>query len=1424
MMRGIGKSITFKWMAFSILLATIPLAIAGGNIYKVYQKDIKESVIQIQKEKASMVVERTKGFLEKATSNLLLIASDENFRKASPSQAKENLKNFLSQKDYFIELAFLNEKGLEMIKVLKFKTEGASDQKDQSVSQMFQVASKGQIFYGNFSYTSDGKQTMVIAVPVEKYKGRPVGVLKARVHLEPLTDLLHQTKIGETGSAYVMDKEGYLVAHPNEKNILLGPFVDQVIAGQEGSLEFENIRRQKYLVVYKPIPELKWGVVVQVPVEEAYKPLKEIAQTAVKWIIIASILAFAFSLFLTRRLTSPIKQLSSEMAKVSKGNLDVHIETTTKDEIGVLTKSFNRMIQDLKQSQEAIKKATEKYRKIFENSKDVIYITSADGKWIDVNQAGVEMFGYTSREELMKIPIKDIYFDFEERKRFRSEIAKKGFVKDFDVKLKRKDGTRIEVLITATERMDEEGQIIGYEGNIKDISVRKEMEKELVQRRDEIQTLYDLSSLINQSLDLDRVIPLALEKVLTLTGFEMGTIYLISDDGEWLELKYHKNYPSHLAEAVKRLKRGEGVVGSAVDKKKIITFSIDQYPSPRILPNLIEEKVKTLVGIPLLSKGEVVGAICLTSRSDRILGQNDIHLFESLGNQIGMAIENARLFSSVAKAKSEWETTFDAVTDLITIYDRDYRILRANKAAFERSGLGPERMIGKKCYETLHDFSSPCPACYVTETLRTGKPASGELESEYLKGIFRYNTYPVYDESGEIVAVVDLAREITEEKRLGIEKEVINNVYKILASSLDVREVFKAVHSELKKSLDSERMTITLLNEEVGDLRYFALEKDYDSQELMEAVTYPLKGTPSEKAVKTGLPIIVSDTEKENDYWINEKLLKEGIRSSLVFPLEYKGKIFGTLNFGSKAPHHFLPAQFNLLQQIVPGLAISIQNSLLLEEMKQSEERYRTVVEGVLDGIAVVGRDFKFKYVNNRLSEILGYTKEELEGMDFRNVLTEESRQFVADRYVKWVRKEEDSPHFEFNFLRKDGEIRNIEMSNKEMRDSEGTLNFISIMRDITEKKRMEEQLLQVEKLRSLGEMASGVAHDFNNALAAILGNTQLLLYTVQEEEVREALKTIEKVARDSAQTVKRLQEFTRKRARQELFQLDVNSIVKDAIEITKPKWRDDTQGKGIHIEVLSSLGEVPSVAGDASELREVITNLIFNAVEAMPQGGKIEFQTFRRGGEVHIRIADTGIGMTEEVRKKIFEPFFTTKPFSNTGLGLSMSYGIIRRFNGEIKVESKVGFGTAFTIVLLVAMEGKKEVTPHAMIKPAKPARILVIDDEETVREVLEKMLSQVNHRVTVARNGDEGIRLFQEKEFDIVLTDLGMPGMSGWEVCQKIKKMNPYTPVGMITGWGMEVSQSKMEECGLDFIIAKPFDFNQIIRVVSEKIEPRT
>jgi CheY-like chemotaxis protein len=378
-------------------------------------------------------------------------------------------------------------------------------------------------------------------------------------------------------------------------------------------------------------------------------------------------------------------------------------------------------------------------------------------------------------------------------------------------------------------------------------------------------------------------------------------------------------------------------------------------------------------------------------------------------------------------------------------------------------------------------------------------------------------------------------------------------------------------------------------------------------------------------------------------------------------------------------------------------------------------------------------------------------------------------------------------------------------------------------MKDITEKRRMEERLLQAEKLRAVGEMAGGVAHDFNTALAIILGNTQLLLNTVQDEEFKKSLKAIENEAQESAQTVRRLLEFTRKGGYEELSQIDLNAVVKEAVEITKSKWKDEVQGKGLHIGTILNLEKVPPVAGVASELKEVIANMIINAVEAMPGGGRIEIRTFEREGAC-IQVSDSGTGMTEEVRKKIFEPFFTTKPFTHTGLGLSMSYGIVRRLGGGIEAESRLGEGTTFTITMPIHVEGSGDLADLSEAeKKGHEARILLIDDEEFVRDDLSKILEQGKHHVVMADNGKEGVHLFHEREFDIVLTNSRMADMSGWDVCRTIKKMNPRTPIGMITEGGPNADRAEMEKNKIDFFISTPFDMNQILSKVAETMESK-
>lgn len=537
----------------------------------------------------------------------------------------------------------------------------------------------------------------------------------------------------------------------------------------------------------------------------------------------------------------------------------------------------------------------------------------------------------------------------------------------------------------------------------------------------------------------------------------------------------------------------------------------------------------------------------------------------------------------------------------------------------------------------------------------------------------------------------------------------------------------------------------------------------------------------------------------------------------LYIPLKTGDKLVGVMVAQGKRAGAFSNEDFRVMGLVGEHLATIIENS-------RSEERYRAVVESALDGVLVMGEDYRLSYANESLVDLLGYSKEELIGSDFRNYMDEKGRKFMVDWLFHMQREDKMPTSYELNLPRKDGEVRNVEISLTLIKDPMGDVSAIAFLKDITEKRKMEEQMLQVEKLRAVGEMASGVAHDFNNALAIIVGNAQLLLYTAKDEELRSALKTIEKVAKNGAQTVRRLMEFSgRKVVHIEYSKMDLNALIRDTVEITKPKWKDEAQGKGIYIEVVLNLGEIPLVTRTLSEMREMMASFIFNAVEAMPEGGRLEILTSCLREKVSIRISDTGIGMTEEVRKRVFEPFFTTKPFSNTGLGLSMSYGMIKRLGGEIEVESEVGKGTTFHILLPIDGERKEEEKATHDVKREGEARILVIDDEEHVREILSKILTRAKYQVVVAENGERGIELFRKGKFDMVLTDLGMPEMSGWEVCRAIKKINPHLPVGMITGWGAGIDRPQMEENGLDFVISKPFDSEEVLNQIAEKVSSR-
>ncbi|MBI5304791.1 MAG: response regulator [Chloroflexi bacterium] len=352
---------------------------------------------------------------------------------------------------------------------------------------------------------------------------------------------------------------------------------------------------------------------------------------------------------------------------------------------------------------------------------------------------------------------------------------------------------------------------------------------------------------------------------------------------------------------------------------------------------------------------------------------------------------------------------------------------------------------------------------------------------------------------------------------------------------------------------------------------------------------------------------------------------------------------------------------------------------------------------------------------------------------------------------------------------------------------------------------------------RVIGQLTGGAAHSLNDVLASILGRAQLLHDRVRDDDARYELDEISHAATSGAQMMRRLQEFARAETQSQFVETDVNLLLRDASEVTRFMWRDQAEVQGLFIDVVRDFADVPPVRAQPMQLRRVFVELIINAIEALPRGGMITLRTERKANTVLVSIIDNGEGMADAVRQRIFDPFFSTKGSPHLGMGLTMAARTLTDHNGIWSIESAPGRGTTVTLTLIVA----PRVTEPKAVAPEETPQVLsvlVIDNESAVRDMVGRMLSSEGHSVVTAESGSEGIAEYRRKKFDLVFTDLGMPGMSGWEVAQGIKRLNPQAIVVLMSGWAVSLDPRKAHELGVDLILQKPFDVAEVLRVIAE------
>ena len=368
------------------------------------------------------------------------------------------------------------------------------------------------------------------------------------------------------------------------------------------------------------------------------------------------------------------------------------------------------------------------------------------------------------------------------------------------------------------------------------------------------------------------------------------------------------------------------------------------------------------------------------------------------------------------------------------------------------------------------------------------------------------------------------------------------------------------------------------------------------------------------------------------------------------------------------------------------------------------------------------------------------------------------------------------------------------------------------------------EQEIHAQKMAALGELSFGVAHNVNNTLTGILGRAQLILRNSNDEaKIKSGLELIIKSAEDGAHIIRRIQDFARQRPSREFETISIAELLKDAGEMTRPRWEARSEFAPIRYALHADCQAF--VKGDPVELREVLVNMIYNAIDAMPSGGEIRLTTQENRERVVICVSDTGTGMSPDVKQRLFDPFFTTKGKAGTGMGLAVSFGIIRRHEGSIEVDSEPGRGTTFKISLPKVVAETAEATgtlteAHGSSSPNDRIRVLVVDDETHVREVLIEALEAEGCEVVSAQSGEIALALYEQYggRFDAVFTDIGMPDMNGWELCTEIRERSKTIPLAIISGWADAISIQTRNAVNADWVVAKPFDINKICSIAEE------
>lgn len=657
----------------------------------------------------------------------------------------------------------------------------------------------------------------------------------------------------------------------------------------------------------------------------------------------------------------------------------------------------------------------------------------------------------------------------------------------------------------------------------------------------------------------------------------------------------------------------------------------------------------------------------------------------------------------------------------------------------------------------------------------------------------------------------------------------LNTIAQAVSHSVELKTVLQNSLENVVDLLSADGGWIYLVENETMELKH-----SYKIQTKILPDQIPLDSKLAEALKLNNEP---SQFTFEEEQLISERFFKYNIPTWASLPLELNAQFVGTIIIASKYSNAFKPKQLELLQAFRNQISVALNNAYLFEQMKQSERLYADLYENLPDMYHSVNPDGIIVSCNKTELDHLGFTKDEIIGRKITKLYPLEYHEVIFNRIKELFNTGVDLKGVEEIMQNKNGTRINVSVNTSIVYNSERKPVLVRMVaRDITKQKLMEEKIIQAQKIDSIGNLAGGVAHDFNNILNSILGPASMMKRKLSDSDnFYKYITLIEDSARRGASVTRQLLTFSRK-SNVYFRNTNINKIISDTVHLFERSIPKSTQVKWTPSK------ENLIVNGDDGQLEQALLNLLINSQAALHNGGIITvlcnsittkehlsaaFNDIPPGNYVSIKVIDNGAGIPKDIILKIFEPFFTTKDQSKgTGLGLSVVYGVVRNHNGYISVDSEIGVGTAFTIYLpRIEKTDNIEKDKSAENVVGGNERVLIVDDDTGANVVGGDILRELGYKVDLSHDGFQAIEKFQNNNvYDLVVLDLNMPGISGKEVFYRLKKLKPSIKILICSGYSDTILNDDDFIKSIDGYLHKPYMYEELAKAVREAIDKNT